>query len=60
VLSTVALLLMIYAIYSILTSDFEVSNKKLTFLIEVVLLPILGPIVYLTKRKTIIKAKQTK
>ena len=60
IFSLLALILMLLAIYSILTTDFKESNNKLTFLIGVIFLPILGPMVYLKNRKKFVISNRTK
>ena len=60
VVTTVSVLLMLFAIYSILTTEFKDGRNKLAFLIGVIFLPILGPIVYLNNRKTLKKTNTIK
>ncbi len=52
-LSVITLVLMLIALYSILTSKFQSSRKQLTYTIGVVLLPIIGAVIYLKNRKKI-------
>jgi hypothetical protein len=42
------LLLVVYALYDILTNDFRDSNMKLIWVLVVILVPCLGSILYLT------------
>ncbi|MFC4263965.1 PLDc N-terminal domain-containing protein [Ferruginibacter yonginensis] len=53
VLSFFAFIAMLLSIYSILTNDFG-YRKKLTWLIGVILLPLVGPIIYFKNKKNII------
>jgi SNF family Na+-dependent transporter len=55
ILSLVAFISMIVGIYSILTNDFKDSKTKLTWLIGIILLPIVGPFVYFKNKKNIIR-----
>ena len=55
VLSFVAFSAMTVGIYSILTNDIKDSKTKLTWLIGVILLPIVGPLVYFVNKKNIIR-----
>lgn len=53
-LSLVAFIAMSIGIYSVLTNDFKDSRTKLTWLIGIILLPIVGPLVYFKNKKKII------
>jgi ABC-type multidrug transport system permease subunit len=55
ILNLVTIILLFISLFSILRNEFHDSKIKLSWIIGVIFLPIIGPILYLKKRKKLFK-----
>ena len=53
--SLASFLLMLIAIYSILTSDFKDKRTKLIWIIGVIILPVVGSMIYFKSKRKLIE-----
>jgi len=53
--SLASFLLMLIAVYSILTSDLKTKEPKLTWIIGVIFLPVVGSIIYFKSKRKLIE-----
>jgi SNF family Na+-dependent transporter len=53
--SLASFILMLMAVYSILTTDFKDKRTKLTWIIGVIFLPVVGSIIYFQSKRKLIE-----